>query len=181
MDLLPDPIDGTRYEIIDGELLVSKQPHWEHQFTSGVFFWALHNWNRQRRLGTVNIAPGLILPTEQDVVPDVVWISRERMAQNLDLDGKLHGAPELAVEILSPGSADERRDRELKLKLYARIGVEEYWITDWRVRAIEVYRQSQGELRLVATLSGNDVLTSPLLPGFALPLSDLWESSDSDE
>ena len=66
------------------------------------------------------------------------------------------------------------RDRELKLKLYSRIGVDEYWIADWRARTVEVYRRTEGELRHVTTLSGDEVLTSPLLPGFALPLGDLW-------
>jgi Uma2 family endonuclease len=170
----PDPIDGTRYEIIDGELIVSKQPHWEHQATSGVFYASLYNWNRQTRLGMANIVPGVILREDQDVVPDVVWVSRARLEQNLDPDGKLHGAPNLAIEVLSPGSTNEQRDRELKLKLYSRIGVEEYWIADWRVRIVEVYRRIEGDLRLVTTLSGDDVLTSPLLPGFTLPIADLW-------
>jgi Uma2 family endonuclease len=100
------------------------------------------------------------------------------LAQIYESDGKLHGAPELTVEILSPGSTNEQRDRELKLKLYSRIGVEEYWIADWRARTLEIYRRSEGRLQFAATLSGDDVLTSPLLPGFALPLGELWEPSD---
>ena len=174
--MLPDPIDGTRYEIIDGELFVSKQPHWEHQFTNTVFASALHVWSRQTRLGRAAFTPGLILAAEQDVVPDVVWLSHARYAESLEADGKLHVAPELVIEILSPGSANERRDREFKLKLYSRIGVEEYWIADWRAHAVEVYRQDNGQLRLIATLNNGDILTSPLLPGFALPLVELWDA-----
>lgn len=172
----PDPLDGTRYEIIDGKLFVSKQPHWEHQFTNMALAWALHGWDRQANLGTTNITPGLILAAEQDVVPDVVWISHGRRAQGLEPDGKLHIAPELAIEVLSPGGANERRDRETKLKLYSRIGVAEYWIADWRARTVEVYRRGGGLLRLVATLGDGDTLTSPLLPGFALSLGELWDS-----
>ena len=67
--VFPDPIDGTRYEIIDGELAVSKQPHWEHQFTNMAMASALHIWSLQADLGIANIAPGLILTEEQDVVP----------------------------------------------------------------------------------------------------------------
>ena len=171
----PDPLDGTRYEIIDGKLIVSKQPHWEHQFTSGIFFSALQNWSRQTGLGVANLAPGLILAEDQDVAPDVVWISRARRAQSLEPDGKLHAAPELAIEILSPGSANERRDRELKLKLHSRIGVAEYWIADWRTRTVQVYRRAGGDLQLAAILAKDDALASPLLPGFALPIGDLWE------
>jgi Uma2 family endonuclease len=93
-------------------------------------------------------------------------------------DGKLYAAPELAVEILSPGSTNERRDRELKLKLYAREGVEEYWLVDWRERTVVVYRRAGAELQAVLTLTNADALTSPLLPGFACPVRDLWEPLD---
>jgi Uma2 family endonuclease len=175
LEMFPDPIDGTRYEIIDGELLVSKQPHLEHQSVTTAIGAALFVWSRQTGLGRAFVVPGIILPDEQDVVPDVVWISRARLAQVYEPDGKLHGAPELTVEVLSAGGGNERRDRELKLKLYSRIGVEEYWIADWRARTVEVYRQRAGGLRLVATLSDNDELTSPLLPGFTLPLGELWD------
>jgi Uma2 family endonuclease len=89
-------------------------------------------------------------------------------------DGKLHAAPDLAVEVLSPGSSNERRDREVKLKLYARRGVREYWIVDWQRRQIEVFRREDGVLQLSATLLEGDSLQSPLLPGFALSVSELF-------
>ena len=81
----------------------------------------------------------------------------------------LTGAPELAVEVLSPGVENKRRDREAKLKLYESHGVREYGIVDWRVQRAEVYRRDQAMLHLVATLFAEDVLTSPWLPGFACP------------
>ncbi len=175
LEALPDPLDDTRYEVIDGELLVAKQPHREHQFTGAVIFAALQAWSRQTGRGVANIAPGLIFSAEDNDAPDVVWISRERRTQGVRPDGRLHTAPELVVEVLSLGSANERRDRELKLKLYARQGVEEYWLVDWRARAVAVYRRSGDELQLVENLSDADELTSPLLPGFAYPVNDLWE------
>ncbi len=175
LELFPDAIDGTRYEIIDGDLIVSKQPHLEHQSVNTAIGAALFVWSRRTGLGRAFVIPGLILPDEQDVVPDVVWASHARLAQIYEPDGKLHGAPELTVEILSVGGGNERRDRELKLKLYSRIGVEEYWIADWRARTVEVYRRDDGELRLAASLSNDDVITSPLLPDFVLPLSELWD------
>ena len=67
--------------------------------------------------------------------PDVVWVSKERLAAVLRRDGKLHGAPDLVIEVLSPGAKNERRDREAKLKLYARRGVREYWIINWHAPA----------------------------------------------
>jgi Uma2 family endonuclease len=70
------------------------------------------------------------------------------------------------VEVLSPGPTNERRDREAKLKLYSRRGVQEYWIVDWQRRQVEVYRREQAALRLAHTLLPGDTIDSPLLPGF---------------
>jgi Uma2 family endonuclease len=62
----------------------------------------------------------------------------------------------------------------VKLSLYARRGVDEYWIVNWRMRTVQVYRRDGAALRPVATLQGQDTLTSPLLPGFSCPVSRLW-------
>ena len=174
LEALPS-IDGVRYEIIDGDLHVSRQPSWGHQDAGSEILTALRNWNRQTGAGVAVHAPGLIFAADDDVAPDVVWISRERLATALDEAGHLRVAPELVVEVLSPGAANEQRDRELKLKLYSRQGVPEYWIVDWRRRSVQVLRREQAALRLIATLGGDDVLTSPLLPGFACPVSSLRE------
>ena len=173
LERLPD-VEGTRYEIIDGELHVSKQPSWEHQYACSETITALQNWSHQSELGLTLVAPGVIFAEDDDVAPDVVWVSRERLAAFRDATGHLRGAPELVVEVLSPGAANERRDREAKLRLYSRQGVDEYWIVDWRTRTVEQFRREHAALRLVATLTSRDALTSPLLPGFACPVSTLW-------
>ena len=99
------------------------------------------------------MAPGLIFADDDDVAPDVVWLSSRRMSTTVEPDGKLHAAPELIVEVLSPGSANEKRDREAKLKLYSRRGVDEYWIIDWRRRNMQVFRREDARLVLTATLA----------------------------
>jgi Uma2 family endonuclease len=134
----------------------------------------LRNWNRQTGLGATIPAPGLIFAADDDVAPDIVWISRERLVAVQDEAGHLRAAPELVVEVLSRGSTNERRDRDLKLTLYSRRGVREYWIVDWRRQTIEVYRREEAALRLIATLGNEDALTSPLLPGFTNPVASLW-------
>lgn len=164
LDALPD--DGKRYEIVDGELYVSKQPHWDHQEVCGRIYAALLAWSTQTGAGRANIAPGVTFAEDDDVAPDVVWASNARLTRGLR-DGKLYAAPELAVEVLSPGVTNERRDREAKLKLYSRRGVDEYWIVDWRARTIEIYRRAGAMLPPEATLATADVLQSPLLPGFS--------------
>lgn len=172
LELLPD--NGNRYEIVDGELLVSNQPSWHHQLTCSRVLTALDRWSTETGLGVANGAPGLIFSSEDDVAPDVVWVSRERLPRILEEDGKLHGAPDLVIEVLSPGSANQRRDREVKLKLYTQQGVREYWIVDWRQRLVQIYRRQEITLQLVGTLYESDALSSPLLPGFRFPLETLF-------
>src|SRR5205085_12049414 len=121
-----------------------------------------------------NAAPGLIFAEDNDVAPDIVWISRERLDAALQPDGRLHAAPELVVEVLSPGITNERRDREAKLRLYARRGVLEYWIVSWQERRLEIYRREETLLKLHSTLYETDTLQSPLLPGFRCQVSQFF-------
>ena len=113
------------------------------------------------------MTPGLVFAEDDDVAPDLIWASKRRLAETLGPDGHLHGPPELVVEVLSPGASNRRRDLEVKLKLYSRRGVEEYWIADWQARTVTVYRRSGAGLELGATLGADDALSSPLLPGFS--------------
>lgn len=172
LELLPE--NGNRYEIIDGELFMSKQPHWHHQKTCGNIYFLLQKWSIKTGLGQPNFAPGIIFTEDDDVAPDVVWISNERMKTALEDDGKLHAAPELAIEVVSKGWQNERRDREIKLKLYSRRGVSEYWILDWVNKQVEVFRRQNAELKLIATLYVSDKLETPLLPEFNCEVSEIF-------
>ena len=174
-DLNSLPDDGNRYEIISGELCASRPNVLKHQAACGEILVALEKWNDQTGIGAAVFAPGLILSEYDDVVPDVVWISRKRLAGGLDENGHLRVAPELIAEVLSPGEEHERRDRVVKLDLYSRRGVREYWILNWQACSVEVYRRDQAELRLVATLFESDVLDTPLLPGFNCLVASLFE------
>jgi Uma2 family endonuclease len=87
--------------------------------------------------------------------------------------GHLRVAPDLIVEVLSPGRENIRRDREKKLDQYSRFGVGEYWIVDRQTETVDVHRHDGTALRLVATLHADDRLTSPLLPGFTARVGDL--------
>lgn len=173
LELLPFD-DGTRYEIIDGELFVSKQPHWHHQHACNKIATRLTVWSEERGSGQVVQAPGVVFDDENGVAPDVVWVSDERLEVILGEDGHLHGAPELVVEVLSPGTENERRDRELKLRLYSVRGVQEYWIANWQLRTVEVYRRQDARRVPAGTWQAEDELTSPLLPGFRVQVADLF-------
>jgi len=148
-----------------------------HHIVCGQISFFLRIWNKEYRLGRANIAPGIIFDSENCVAPDVIWISNERLTETYQADGKLHSAPELVVEVLSPGSANEARDRSVKLKLYSRRGVSEYWLVSWPKRQLEVYRRNPEllALELIQTLFETDTLTSPLLPGFSCKVSEIFE------
>ncbi|MBW4466140.1 MAG: Uma2 family endonuclease [Pegethrix bostrychoides GSE-TBD4-15B] len=172
LELLPE--SSNRYEIIDGELFVTKALHWGHQRATVRLANVLDTWSLETNLGETVQAPGVIFSDADNVIPDVVWISRERLDLYLDNAGHLTAAPELIVEVLSAGAANERRDREAKLKLYSARGVQEYWILDWQQQQVEVYRRQQAALSLAATLFAADQLSSPLLPGFDCAVARLF-------
>ncbi len=173
LDLLPD--NGNRYEIIDGVLQVTRAPHWRHQEVCSNLIAELRNWSRRSGRGRVAGAPGVIFSDTDHVIPDVAWISQERLDAGLDPSGHLILAPELVIEVLSAGWENIRRDRDLKLRLYSARGVQEYWVVDWRSQQIEIYRRDQAALTLVMTLHATDDLTTPLLPGFTCAVDQLFE------
>jgi Uma2 family endonuclease len=172
LELLPE--NGTRYEIIDGELYMTRAPHWKHQTTCGRLFTALDIWSNATKSGETSVGAGVIFGDNDDVIPDVVWVSKEKYAALIDQSGHLTGAPDIVIEVLSAGTENEKRDRELKLKLYSSRGVLEYWIADWRSPQMQIYRRENGLLKLAVTLFVTDVLTSPLLPEFSCPLSQIF-------
>ena len=172
LELLPD--SNNCYEIIDGELEMTRAPHWKHQQTMGRIYLALESWSLTTNLGVAIINPGVIFTDVDNVIPDVVWITQERLAVSVDESGHFTTAPELIVEVLSEGINDIRRDREAKLKLYSNRGVQEYWIADWRLQQLEIYRRNSGRLELVTTRLHDDEITTPLLPGFSSSLNQIF-------
>ncbi|HKV37993.1 MAG TPA: Uma2 family endonuclease [Blastocatellia bacterium] len=172
LEQLPD--DGNRYEIIGGELYVSKQPHFYHQRICLSIGARLDVWDDQTGLGVANLAPGIIFSDEDAVAPDLIWISKARLASALNTNGKLYEAPELVIEVLSRGKANEHRDRDSKLDLYSSRGVRESWLVDWRARCIEVYRSDGSKLVPVAILHPDDALETTLLPGFSCQIESLF-------
>jgi Uma2 family endonuclease len=173
-DLALFPEDGNRYEIIDGELFVTRAPNWKHQKAATRVSTALDTWSETTQLGEVVQAPGVIFSEADNVIPDVAWVSNARLAESLDESGHLTVAPELVVECLSYGGNNERRDRELKLKLYSARGVLAYWIVDWKQKRVEVYERQGVRLVLIATLQPGDILTCSLLSGFAMEVARLF-------
>ena len=120
--------------LIDGELLVTPSPRPEHQEVAGEIYTQLKKHVRAAQAGKVYMAPVDVQLSNGEIVqPDVLFVRRER----LDIvDRRIHGAPDLVIEVASPSNAD--RDRFLKRSLHATNGVPEYWIVDLEDRSVQV-------------------------------------------
>lgn len=164
-DLDAMPEDGNRYELIEGELFVSRSPSLTHQAVSGNLFFGLKNHLLQNPVGEVWTTPGVIFSEFSAVIPDIVYISNQRRSEIASGD-RISGAPDLIIEIVSPGTENEQRDRIAKRQLYGKYGVNEYWVVDPQQRTIEVYLRANESLKLQAVLQEKDELTTSLLPGF---------------
>ena len=175
LDAMPEDWDRKRYEIVNGELLVTRAPHIWHQGAANKISTRLEIWSEKTGLGKPFQTPGVIFTEIDAVIPDVVWASSERLASGIDDAGHFIVAPELMVEVLSAGETNQERDKKTKLRLYSLHGVQEYWIVNWRLKEIEVYRRENAQLQKVATLLSADKLTSPLLPGFECEVNGLFE------
>ena len=169
LENLPD--DGKRYELIGGQLLVASAPNLVHQRIAGRTHHAFYSFLLAHPIGEIILTPGVIFSDYDGVIPDLVYLSHAR-AEEIAGGSRIYGAPELVIEILSPGNAI--RDRRDKLQLYNRFGVEEYWIMVPRERAVEVYRRENGGLRLFTTYAGEEVITTPWLPGFSCVAAKLF-------
>jgi Uma2 family endonuclease len=172
-DYLDFPDDGRRHELIGGERFVTPAPIRRHQQLSLRLAFALEAWLREHPVGEVYTAPLDVILSDVDVVePDLLFVSNE----SAEILGKwVHGAPDLVIEILSAGT--RRTDEVTKRHLYERVGVREYWIVDPELEAVKIYRrQADGGFPQVADLSREEghSLDTPLLPGFALSLAELF-------
>ncbi len=137
-DVQQTPDDGNRYEAIEGDLYMTPAPTFRHQRVSLRLGIGLHRMLEEPGHGVVVGVPvGVEFPTTgEGVQPDLLFVSNER--RGIITQAGLTGAPDLAVEILSPTTA--ARDCGLKLRLYERQGVREYWIVDPDEHAVDVWR-----------------------------------------
>ena len=174
-DFLHFPDDGKRHEIIDGEHYVTPSPNTKHQRVATNLTVALGSYLKPHPTGEVFVAPFDVVFSDLDVVePDLLYISRERW--QILTEKHVRGAPDLAVEILSPGT--RKTDEVTKRQLYERFGVGEYWVIDPERDTIKIYRRVEGAFVRMAELAAEagDTLTTPLLPGFAVSLNEVFAS-----
>ena len=181
-DVLRMPDDGNRYEFIGGRLYVTAAPITRHQRISKRLEMALIPILEHAGRGEVFDAPCLVeFPGTGDrVQPDILFVSNER--RGIIKEKQVLGAPDLVVEILSPSTA--HRDRGIKLDLYARRGVREYWIVDPVEDVVDVWRfgESPGHERfegeMPVRLGSREMGVIDLDEVFSRHL-DLWEDSSA--
>ncbi|HYL05254.1 MAG TPA: Uma2 family endonuclease [Thermoanaerobaculia bacterium] len=179
-DLRQLPDDNLRHELIDGEHYVTPAPRTRHQRISGNLHFRIAAYLEKRPLGRVYYAPLDVVFNEYNCVePDLLYISHERGARLMTEDN-LEGAPDLAIEILSPSTS--HRDQGIKHRLYERFEVPEYWIVDPEKEMVRIYRLEDGRLQLAeevtrqaSTSAPAPTLSTPLLPGLAIPLDKIFE------
>ena len=172
-DYCDAPADN-RYELLDGELIMVPAPNLNHQRVNRELSTRLDRFIKDQALGELLYAPCDVLLSANDIVqPDLLFVSRER--EHLLTGGKnVQGAPDLAVEILSPSSAEQ--DRGKKRELYGKHGVTEYWLVDPVAETIQINRL-QGEVLLpTRTFGRGETMRSPLLAGLELDLNDVFPS-----
>ena len=170
-DYCATPAD-KRYELLDGELIMVPAPNLKHQRVQLELAAQLHQFIKDRALGELFIPACDVLLSDNDVVqPDLLFVSRER--EHLLSGGQnVHGAPDLVVEILSPGTAHQ--DRGEKRALYGKHGVTEYWLVDPVTETVRIHRL-QGEILIpTRTFGREETLRSPLFGGLELHLDDIF-------
>ena len=170
---LPDTDDRRKMELDDGELYLMPRPRLGHNFLS---FWL--SWHIANYLNSFPEPPAVFF---QDVIialfpelthlfaPDLVIVLKGR--ESILGDRMVEGAPDIVVEILS---SDRNRDLVRKRQLYAAAGVREYWIVDPAADSVTLLELDDGDYVERAALTAADTLTTPLLPGLAIPLADIF-------
>lgn len=172
LDAFPED-DGNRYELIEGELYVSCAPGIPHQRVLQNLQLEFGLYLRAHPIGIVVPGAGAIFSDYDAVIPDLAFVRHERWDEVVTGE-KFTGPLDIVIEIVSPGSENRRRDLSVKRKLYAKYGVAEYWIVDSQNQSIMVLRLLQQSLEEIATLTGDDELSSPILPGFQLKTSAVF-------
>ena len=176
-DFVLFPDDGKRHELIDGEHYVTPSPNRSHQVIAGNIFALLWMHLDAHGGGQAFMAPFDVVFSNFDVVePDLLFVSDQRASEIMTAKN-VQGAPDLVVEVGSPGT--RRRDEKLKHQLYERFGVSEYWVVDPDLDLVKVFRLVESRYVRVHELTNEqgDVLTTPLLPALELPLARIFKNS----
>ena len=167
-------VEGDRTHLVDGEIVVNDEVKLMHGELQGRIYVALRAWiEAVEGRGHAGLPTNVVLDEHNLFGPDVIWIAEEHLPP--DLNRYPERVPDLCVEVRSPSTW--RHDVGAKRSAYERGGLPELWLVDDVARRVLVFRRSTPggpSFDVALELAGDDALTSPQLPGFALPLTRLF-------
>lgn len=134
--------EEPREELLNGEIYMMSSPTVNHSQIASNIYYAFRSYLKGKTCRAFNDGVDVYLTENDRVIPDAMIVCNKN---NIKLDG-IHGAPDLVVEVLSPGTA--KNDKGYKKDLYEKSGVKEYWIIDPVPRSIEVYLLTDGKFAL---------------------------------
>jgi Uma2 family endonuclease len=162
-------VEGDRKHLVDGAIVVNDEPTFAHGQLQFRILLALGTWGQG-----VTVPPINVRLSDHDLYgPDVSWVRDP--SPPLNERGDIAGVPDLCVEVRSPTTW--RYNLGPKRRGYERGGVPELWLVDDKEQRVLVFRRSWPDMPtfdVELELHVGDELTSPQLPGFALPLAELF-------
>jgi Uma2 family endonuclease len=171
LDACPD--DSNCYELIEGELFVSRAPGIPHQRMLLNLIIGLTEYLAHHPIGILVPGAGALFSDYDAVIPDLVFVRNERWNEVVAND-RFVAAPDLVIEIVSQGKENRERDVSVKRQLYGKYGIQEYWIVDPNNSSVLIFRLLGQTLEEIAALATSDELTSTILPGFRLKVRAIF-------
>ncbi len=170
-DYLDLPDDGKRYEIIDGELIMSPAPYTIHQQVSANIIEELIPFVKKNKNGKVLYSPIDVVRSKTNVFqPDILFVSKENLP--IIQEKNINGAPDLIIEILS--AATGYYDLIEKKEIYEKFGVKEYWIVDPKKQWVEIFWNEKNKFKSIRRLEKTGILKSNLLKEFEISLETIF-------
>jgi Uma2 family endonuclease len=168
---LPDPKDGSKRELVRGEVIVMPGPGLEHGEIQGKVYFLIMSYLQQNRIGRVMVESGTVTERDPDTVrgPDISFYSKDRLPLDMRVVGYHDKSPDLCVEVISPSNS--KKELREKINEYFLAGVKMVWVIDPEDRSIIILRAPDEGRTLFddAIVDGGDVL-----PGFSCKVSDLF-------
>lgn len=163
--------EGSPYQLIGGELVMTPSPTPYHQLVSGKLQLQMAGFVFEKRLGIVLDAPvDVYLAETETYQPDLIFISDERLA--IVEETRINGAPDLVVEILSPGTG--YYDLRSKYKVYEKSGVREYWIVDPQNKSVQVFCLREGKFTLDQEAEQQGTVKSRVIAGLEVQVGSIF-------
>ena len=167
--------DDNRYEIYRGELIMVAAPSSWHQRYSRNLEFLIWSYVREKGLGEVFYAPIDVIFSKDNVYqPDIIFVGKERA--DIVKERGIFGAPDLVIEILSPGTAIH--DTIMKREVYEGYGVREFWLVNPDEKAIEVLILKDNVFRRHSYARKEGTVNSNVLDCFSVDLKDVFARSE---